>query len=156
MLGWGQGSRYCHTDFRKRRIWASWSNGVLPITLWQGSLATAIPTGFYAGNKCTNQHSTQAHLISQPSSCKVWITSKREKICPQDHLTPVSDFITSNQQMEGSTDFHSNGQNGGDSASYRSVKLTSTLQQILQLITVIKHTLRRRSDQFRSKHGLTL
>lgn len=39
--------------------------------------------------KQTHQHSTQAQLTSKLSSCEVWITSKKEKMCPQDHPTPA-------------------------------------------------------------------
>lgn len=103
--------------------------------------------------KQTRQHSTQAQLTSKLSSCEVWITSKREKMCPQDHPTPA--MISSSAANRWKGYWFSNGQKGGDSANDTSVKLTSTLQQLLQLITAIKHIIRKSSDRFRSKHRLT-
>lgn len=125
---------------------------VLPATqeqgLWPSYSGLALPTTSSAGNKCTNttqgpsqpRHSPPVMYELHPRGRK----RARKITCPQPWFLP-------RQLTDGrSTDF----QNGQKGEILQTTELTPTLQQMLQLITVTKHTLWKRSDQFRSKHGL--
>lgn len=118
-----------------------------PNYILMGCLATALPIVSSAGNKCRpsrpgNSPPVRYELHPQGRKCAPKITQPQQWFLHQQ----LPDGRSTDVQM---------GKKGEILQNNRSVKPTSTLQQTLQLITVIKHTLRKRSDQFRSKHGFT-